>query len=129
MNFTRRLQRSNGVVQSQLNCILIEPMGKNERVLLVLLGADGEPKSFSVLSKEVAGTLMRIRADRRFFVSGFILPKPWLCFQKTSPDKIKERIKALQSAHPQWLGYIASFKSSLPVQRPRISRGFAVLQR
>ncbi len=91
----------------------LEPMGKNERVLLVLLGADGEPKSFSVLSKEVAGTLMRIPggSDGSSF-PGFILPKPWLCFQKTSPDKIKERIKALQKRPPS-MAWIHRFVQKL----------------
>lgn len=91
----------------------LEPMGKNERVLLVLLGADGEPKSFSVLSKEVAGTLMRIPggSDGSSF-PGFILPKPWLCFQKTSPDKIKERIKALQKRPPP-IAWIQRFVQKL----------------
>jgi hypothetical protein len=91
----------------------LEPMGKNERVLLVLLGADGEPKSFSVLSKEVAGTLMRIPggSDGSSF-PGFILPTPWQCFQKTPPEKIKERIKALQKRPPS-IAWIQRFVQKL----------------
>lgn len=91
----------------------LDPMGKNALVLQVLLGADGQPKRFSVLSKEVAGTLMRIPggSDGSSF-PGFNLPTPLLCFRKTPVEKIKRRIKALQRRPPPIL-WIKRFTQKL----------------
>lgn len=84
----------------------LEPMGKNDRVLHILLDGNGQPKTFSVLSKEVAGTLLRIPggSDGSSF-PGFNLPTPLLRFQRTSVEKIKGRIKALQKRPPsiRWI--------------------------
>jgi hypothetical protein len=91
----------------------LEPMGKNARVLHVLLGADGQPKRFAILSTKVAGTLMRIPggSDGSSF-PGFNLPKPLLCFRKTPVEKIKRRIKALQRRPPSIL-WIKRFTQKL----------------
>lgn len=91
----------------------LEPMGKNSLVLHILLGADGQPKRFSVLSKEVAGSLVRISggSDGSSF-PGFNLPTPLLCLRKTSVEKIKGRIKVLQRRPPSIL-WIKRFTQKL----------------
>jgi hypothetical protein len=89
----------------------LDPMGKNNQVLLIQLNADGMPTRLSVIREKDAGSLLRVcHGSEGAAFPGFNLPTPLRRFRFTGVEKwekkLTEQFKTLRRKLPD----VASLK-------------------